>query len=123
MHNLVMRKLKHKLIDQLIHTHRPTHKLHRRILWIRKDKIMSIKSRQPLFPDAACHCRDMVDIGLRNHSGHRALDIALDKLVVAMLIPHGLEIEERAVKQEFQERETARMREFSGCRVVSIVGR
>lgn len=48
------------------------------------------------------HGRNMINIRLIHHRRHRALNIALRKLKLTVLVPNILELKIRALEQRFQ---------------------
>ena len=119
----IMRQLENKLIDNSINPDSPRHNVHRRIRRVRKDKVLGIEVRQIFLPNATSKYRDVVNIGLRDHSSHRKLHIALTKFILAMLVPNSLEIKVRTIEKWLQEGQASSMRQASRRSMVLLIAR
>jgi hypothetical protein len=55
------------------------------------------------------HGRDVVDIGLSNHGRHCLVNVALAKLILAVLVPYCFEVKVGAIEKRLQKCCTSRM--------------
>src|SRR5215469_8129369 len=80
-----------ELDDELVHDginpDRPANRCQTKIWWINRDEMLSVETPQLFEPHSACHGRDVVHIGLRNHCSHRGVRVAGFELAAAVLFP------------------------------------
>lgn len=99
-----------ELINDPIDAHSSTDQFESGIFGVVEDEMVTVKVRQFRSPDTSSQGRDVVDIGLLDHSRHGLFHRSLTKLIQAVLFPDLFEIEERPAENWFQKAERTRMR-------------
>ena len=100
----------YKLVYNAIHPHGPANQLHRRVGGVAEDKMVAVETRQEYAADTPRERWDVVDVRLLHHGGHGVFDATVLELEPRVLVPDGLEVEERTAEERLQEDEGSRMR-------------
>lgn len=109
-----MRKREDELIHDAIDAHSATNELEHRVSRVTEDEALAVEAREGVAADAARQHGDVVDVGLVDHGAHGARHGARRELVRRVLVPDGLEVEERPAQCRTQEREAARVGDACG---------
>jgi hypothetical protein len=82
-----MRKVDDEFVDDRVCTNGSANRRKTKVGWIDGYEMVGIKTLQLSLAHPSRHGRDVVDVGLRNHSSHRGSRVSCLKLPAAVFFP------------------------------------
>lgn len=113
-HNTIMRKREDELVHDAIDAHGTADELERRVGGVAEDEALAVEAREGVAAHAARQHGHVVDVRLVDHGAHGLRHRARRELVRRVLVPDGLEVEDRAAEGRAEKREAARVGDARG---------
>ena len=87
-----MSELEQHFVDDLVSPHCSTYRHKFSVRWVLADEVVFVESLELVVANAACHCWNVVDVGLGDHRRHSRVNISRLEFISDMRLPEGGEI-------------------------------